>query len=119
MELDYCKMTSKKVLKHQQMTRLMRLAGFNRVSDEAGHEFGKIVEAFAYKLAESAKDTMNTGGRKTPKKDDFKQAWFRTIKFMGASQIDMNDASDYDIQLDKVASPIKKVKVVEKVKKRD
>ena len=115
MELDYCKMTRKKVLKHQQMTRFMRLAGFNRVSDEASLVFGKIVESFAYKLAESARDTMNTGGRKTPKKGDFKQAWFRTVKMMGGSQIDMNNASDYDIQLDAVQRPIKKMKKVKKV----
>ena len=107
-------------LKHQQMTRLMRLAGFNRVSDEASHEFGKILEAFAFKLALSAKNTMNTGGRKTPKKEDFKQAWFRTVKFMGGTQIDVNDANDYDIQMADVQNPIiKKVKKNKKVKKKD
>ena len=119
MESDYYKMTiKKKVLKQQQMTRFMRLAGFSRVSDDASHEFGKIMEKFALKLAVSAKNTMDVGGRKTPKKGDFKQAWFRTVKLMGGSQIDINDVKDYNRQLQ---SPIKIKKVTknEKRKRRD
>tara|TARA_Y100000296_G_C5179814_1_gene262995 strand:- start:10387 stop:10758 length:372 start_codon:yes stop_codon:yes gene_type:complete len=107
-----------RTLKNQQMTRLMRVAGFGRVSDEASNEFGKIVEVFAIKLAMSAKKTMDTGGRKTPKKGDFNSAWHRQVKFMGGAQIDVNDARDYDIEIDSVQKPIKKVKKDEKEVKK-
>ena len=95
------KMVKKKIIKNTEADALMRKAGFNRVSDEASAELVKILERFAVALAQAAKESMDVGGRKTPKAQDFKGAWFRAAKTMGGKLIDVNTEGEHDLCLKK------------------
>jgi histone H3/H4 len=89
----------KRTIKNTELQALMRKAGFSRISDDATAEFGKILERIAIKLAKSAKVTMETGGRKTPKGLDFKSAYYRSAKKMGQRIIDVNTEGEHDLCL--------------------
>jgi len=89
----------KRTIKNTELQALMRKSGFSRVSDDATAEFGKILERVAIKLAKSARITMETGGRKTPKGADFKSAYYRSAKKMGERIVDVNTEEKHDLCL--------------------
>ncbi|MHC1636301.1 MAG: histone family protein [Candidatus Methanospirareceae archaeon] len=56
------------------ITRIVRSAGAERVSEEASAELVRIVEEYATKVAKEAVMLAKHAGRKTVKKDDILKA---------------------------------------------
>jgi len=56
------------------VTRIVRKAGAERVSEDASQELARLLEAYGEKIARKAVSLARHAGRKTVKREDIKEA---------------------------------------------